>query len=359
MRRLRSQDLRALVDCLRESYAPRDLSGFPHHVVRILSELVPAECAWYDGAHPTRGRTTWVVEPFDTFPGAQRVFAEYMHEHPCFLYPHRMPNGRSWRLSDLLSRRALHRLRLYNEYYRRRGIEHQLGLRLTASPRMVIAVGVNRGPRQSDFSDDHAQCLDILGPHLVAAFQGAAALTELRGELEPMMPGAEMTLGVVILRKGDLFWANRHARELLDRYLGPPARRSRRLPEVVLGWLADQQRPLGRDAVPSPRHALIVARGDGRLRVRLVADTNQTFLLLDERGPHKHLEASQSLGLTNREAEVLAWVARGKTNEDIATILGMRPATVAKHLERVFQKLGVETRTAAAARVFDSAKAGE
>ena len=53
--------------------------------------------------------------------------------------------------------------------------------------------------------------------------------------------------------------------------------------------------------------------------------------------------------LTAREGEVLLWVARGKTNRDIADILGMSPRTVNKHLEHVFEKLGVETRTAAAA----------
>lgn len=53
--------------------------------------------------------------------------------------------------------------------------------------------------------------------------------------------------------------------------------------------------------------------------------------------------------LTARESEVLLWVSRGKTNRDIADILGMSPRTVNKHLEHVFEKLGVETRTAAAA----------
>jgi DNA-binding NarL/FixJ family response regulator len=54
-------------------------------------------------------------------------------------------------------------------------------------------------------------------------------------------------------------------------------------------------------------------------------------------------------GLTRRETEVLAWLAKGKTNRDIGEILGLSPRTVNKHLEHIFQKLGVETRTAAAA----------
>jgi DNA-binding CsgD family transcriptional regulator len=53
--------------------------------------------------------------------------------------------------------------------------------------------------------------------------------------------------------------------------------------------------------------------------------------------------------LTAREREVLAWVARGKTNADIAALLWVSPATVRKHLENVFGKLGVRTRTAAVA----------
>ncbi|MFC3606824.1 response regulator [Stutzerimonas tarimensis] len=53
--------------------------------------------------------------------------------------------------------------------------------------------------------------------------------------------------------------------------------------------------------------------------------------------------------LTSREVEVLRWVAYGKTNRDIGDILGLSPRTVNKHLEHVYVKLGVETRTAAAA----------
>lgn len=57
----------------------------------------------------------------------------------------------------------------------------------------------------------------------------------------------------------------------------------------------------------------------------------------------------RQVALTPRETEVLSWLAKGKTNRDIAEILGMSHRTVNKHLEHVFEKLGVETRSAAAA----------
>lgn len=60
-----------------------------------------------------------------------------------------------------------------------------------------------------------------------------------------------------------------------------------------------------------------------------------------------------SLGLTPRVAEVLLWVAQGKTNADIATILGISESTVKKHMLEVFENLGVETRSAATLRALE------
>ena len=59
-----------------------------------------------------------------------------------------------------------------------------------------------------------------------------------------------------------------------------------------------------------------------------------------------------SLGLTKREAEVLAWIARGKGNYEIGVILGAKRRTISKHVEHILSKLNVENRTAAAAIAF-------
>jgi DNA-binding CsgD family transcriptional regulator len=64
------------------------------------------------------------------------------------------------------------------------------------------------------------------------------------------------------------------------------------------------------------------------------------------------LERLTSLGLTKREAEVLAWVARGKGNYEIGVILGTKRRTISKHVEHILRKLNVENRTSAAAIVF-------
>jgi DNA-binding CsgD family transcriptional regulator len=77
--------------------------------------------------------------------------------------------------------------------------------------------------------------------------------------------------------------------------------------------------------------------------------TNEFLLRLAKDSSANTAEFSSELGLTSREGEVLSWLSKGKTNRDIAQILGLSPRTVDKHLEQIYAKLGVENRTAAAA----------
>ena len=88
----------------------------------------------------------------------------------------------------------------------------------------------------------------------------------------------------------------------------------------------------------------------GALVVRRFAERDRNdlqMIVLEERGAPPGPASLLALGLTAREAEVLYWIAQGKSNPDIATILGANVRTVHKHVEHIFQKLGLETRNAA------------
>jgi DNA-binding CsgD family transcriptional regulator len=94
----------------------------------------------------------------------------------------------------------------------------------------------------------------------------------------------------------------------------------------------------------------LLAEGDGRrLTVQLVRSHDGLFLLLSERKLRIAPADIASLGLSPRETEVLAWLAHGKSNAEIAGILGLAPATVKHCLERLYGKLDVNTRAAATA----------
>ncbi|MDP1666511.1 MAG: response regulator transcription factor [Methylobacter sp.] len=81
--------------------------------------------------------------------------------------------------------------------------------------------------------------------------------------------------------------------------------------------------------------------------------TGEYLLVLDRHSGEWDLDlVRNSLGLTFREAEILMWISRGKTNKEVGIILGSSPRTINKHLEHIFEKLGVATRAAAVSMVL-------
>ena len=109
------------------------------------------------------------------------------------------------------------------------------------------------------------------------------------------------------------------------------------------------------DDVAAPTQALKACGRAGSILVRLTSLPSGWLLLLERQLIQVDVRTLRSLPITSREAEVLAYVAMGKTNPEIATILGISRLTVKKHLEHIFQALSVETRTAAAAAALEVA----
>jgi len=143
---------------------------------------------------------------------------------------------------------------------------------------------------------------------------------------------------IVVAPGGRIQFATERARFWLKNFLHSP---SDRLPEAVTRWLDD-----GSSGGRSSR--FIVDQAGTRLCIQPICrETNSVGLLL-ELNPAAGSANGSRHTLTERQVEVLAWVARGKTNAEIAKILSLKTGTIGKYLERIFPKLGVENRTAAA-----------
>ena len=147
-------------------------------------------------------------------------------------------------------------------------------------------------------------------------------------------------------RSGSLLWCTPKARALLaDNH--PPAELGVGLPSGLVSQLLNGRMDNG----STSRATLDI--GARRLEVALVSHIGQDEILfrlseINTRADEQILQ--QRLALTSREAEVLLWISRGKSNREIGEILAISPRTVNKHLETVFVKLGVENRAGAAAR---------
>ncbi|MBI4607862.1 MAG: hypothetical protein HY726_02495 [Candidatus Rokubacteria bacterium] len=280
-----------------------------------------------------------------------------MQEHPRIAHYVRTGNGRALRFSDLVSRAGLHRLGLYNELFRRLGIEHQMAAIYPLRPGILIGLALNRHTR--DYSDRERLLLDVLRPHLAQMER----LAERMGALTEALAHAGEALeaiseGVILLdAAGRVRLTTARTREWLTSWFGA-SRGGTRLPEALARWVrAEQARLEQSDDVPAPLAPLVVENNRRRLLVRLQPGIGRSTLLLEEQVTAPEPVALERLGLSRREAEVLAWVSQGKTNPEIASILGISPRTVQSHLDHIFEKLGVGTRTAAAACALQAAGA--
>jgi DNA-binding NarL/FixJ family response regulator len=151
---------------------------------------------------------------------------------------------------------------------------------------------------------------------------------------------------LAVNRDGKLIWATPQAQKLLSDSLGAVGKDELTLPAALRQWLEHVQGIKGgsKSTASFPDHPELRLHymgndGPDEYLLRLAKDT----------GGELPAEFSSELGLTTREGEVLSWLSKGKTNRDIAQILGLSPRTIDKHLEQIYAKLGVENRTAAAA----------
>lgn len=337
-RRLRHKDLRALLNSIQMLYRVSDLDTFPYRVFEALGPLVRCDCFAYNELGSDGGLKLLHCEP--ELPTESTNFllslgSEFAHEHPSVEYVTRTGSMEPLKITDFTSQQKWRRTTLYNEFFHPLRCEYQMGFAF-AVPMGQIALGFNCAAR--DYSEDDRQLLTLLRPHLMQAYVNALALTRISSAITGMNRAY-----IVAGRDGTIEYANTAAVRLLQKHFDLPAEPSR-LPSQLSHWLL-KPAAAGQKTVPFE-----IERDGVRLVVTLARrePDGACSLLLEEKSDASLKTRLVSTGLTLREAEVLLWVMRGKTSSEIAVILGSKTATVSKHLEHIYQKLGVENRTAAA-----------
>lgn len=145
---------------------------------------------------------------------------------------------------------------------------------------------------------------------------------------------------------GQLLWATPQVHQLLDSMPSDENTQglSLCLPQLLHDWFKHK---------PTTGHHLKLSQFDPPLTIEMLNFIDNREYLLRLTNQHKPADDTRAFkeqfAVTGREADVLLWIANGKTNREIGLILEMSPRTVNKHLEQIFKKLGVENRTSAAA----------
>ncbi len=226
--------------------AASDAVAFARQGTLHLPRLVASELTTLSVCDLARNARSVVSSPAGAISAADRAsFDRHFTEHPLVRYHSRHAGsnvgGGAHRISDSLSASEFRESALYNEYYRRIGIDHVVAVPLFVDRGLLVSFVLNRN--RTDFSDRECALLDLVRDPLAALYRNLLARRKDRG--------------------------------------------------------------------------------------------------------------FASLPVTPRERDVLSWLAAGKTDRDIGEILGMSPRTVQKHLQHIYEKLGVETRTAAVVRAME------
>jgi DNA-binding CsgD family transcriptional regulator len=355
-------DFERVLDFVRDLYSHHGLDDFSDRAMASLRGIIAAERIVYGSfdverqAASLRMQPSIVTEQDGTVDGAVNGALNGLERnfgaHPLFRYYLQSGDGQAQRLSQVMTRSQFRRHCAGDDFVRQLGARYQMGMFFTLDdPATVTAVLLIRNRR--DFSERERALLGTLHPHLVQSFRNVASLNRYCRDLDELVRMLEGPLSSVIVLAGDgrvKRWTDQ-ARSWINQYCRTPfPAEQNRLPQCFADWYRGQLAKVAR-ATPSasPRDPLVVEKGGRQLTVQLIPDhlRDEHLLLLNEKRRDSSWSSLAEHGLTPRESEVLAWVAKGKTNAEVGTILQMSGRTVQKHLEHIYQKLGVESRTTA------------
>jgi DNA-binding CsgD family transcriptional regulator len=358
---LSARDLRSAMAALQSlSEQGADCQSFVRETLEQLTRIVASDLTTLSVCDLERGTRRVVSRAGEALSEADRAaFDRHFHEHPLVRFHGSHPGGPTQRISDCMAANKFRHSALHADYYRRIGINYVMALPLRIDQGNVISVVFNR--RHADFKAAERGVLDVLRQPLAAIYRNLAACEDAGLGLQGVRDLAAEN-GWQIIRvsvSGQILDASPQARALLARFLpGNAAGTDARLPSVLAEWFSRSRSwGLERPAI-SRGQQFCTSRLGVRLTVHFIPDpldTSAGYLLMRSERLEVHAEALTRLSLTDRERGILALVAAGKTNADIAAILSISARTVQKHLEHIFPKLGVETRTAAALRALAAA----
>ncbi len=275
------------------------------------------------------------------------IFAAYIHENPLFDEFFVKRRAEVLKITDLMPTTEFERTTIYNEFYRPVGVSNQMVTPLVIGNDLTITCSLNI--EKNDFSERDRQILSLFAPHLVNAIRNTFAYQRLSGALN-----TEKCSIIALNSKGKAVFISEFARKLFGKYFAGEKSAANELPETLDRWIRQNTPNFQSKDLAASFSPLKVLSQNGELTASLGFNQagNEMTVMLEEKklsSPERFVK----LGLTKREAEILYLITQGKSDEIIANLCDISPRTVHKHVQNIYVKLGVETRTAAMLRALE------
>jgi DNA-binding CsgD family transcriptional regulator len=366
MTNLTQTDWRQMHEFWRSLYTPCRLDEFPMQILTALPKVVGAElfAATNFGDHNT------TLPCICSFPNPEigRLAEQFIAQpqnflaHPVAHHYARTVDGQALAISDFLSESEFHQGLIYSDVFQLVGLEDQMAISLKLPAQLKtgsicdpfhqgkehLSLLVSRERR--GFTERDRLILNLIRPHLKQAYENVVAFDLLHQQVSEHQEAIEQTALISLSADGKVKWMTKLAGEILHRYF-PPSKARISLPDSLQRWVDHHVLPFSRSTEGlSTLRPLILELNGRRLSVRFSCNMRleELYLLLEETKPEKFsIQSLQVLGLTKRESEVLFLIAKDQSTQEIARHLGMSDRTVKKHIEHIYEKLGVQTRLGA------------
>jgi DNA-binding CsgD family transcriptional regulator len=344
--RLRTSDLEAVLAFVEEAYTVEGTGPFTPELLDRLATLVPCENVSFEEVNVVERALLSKVDASRGY-GCDHQYRSriqslsdeawgVMDASPIGAYRRQTGDFGMVKWSDFFGRRQRVRYDVQPEI-------HLVDMAsVWLAPSLVHKISVVFDSERRDFTERDRLVIDRLRPCLAGLYRAAGVRRLLAAALAGLEHGSDQEGRGVLLRgrDGRLEFVSNRARALLTTYFGESG--CRRLPLELEAWIEKQAKRPDRPAT-SPAAQFTRARAGRRLVVH-AAGLGLSVLLLVE-------EEAQAVAVTPREWDVMRCVAAGKSNAEIAGLLWIAPGTVRRHLENIYDKLGVHSRTAAVAKL--------
>lgn len=322
--------LRHLSGFLQQVYRLQDTATLRATICRELGKLVDGHNIFM-GAHDMKRTliTGCVVSRPFTTPEFIEIVNSSLGQHPLW-EPIREGAAEVRCISRFASARKWEGTMLYREALGLEGVKDHLSIEFGQRRQFLESVGIFRDRR--GFSNRDIAVMELLMPHLGQAMENAR-IAEASGLVGDMAGGALVRTD----RQGRLLHVASEVAAAFTANAGT-------LLSEVCRWLAASAETLRRGALDVTLAPLRVRHGDRTLDMRMFHshDADGGFRVL------VRVSFARQPVLTPREWDAFYWIREGKSNEEIAIILGLKITTVKTHVQNLFRKLGVESRLAAA-----------
>jgi DNA-binding CsgD family transcriptional regulator len=364
MESLTFNDTQRLLQGIQTLYIFCNLDTFAVNALTIINQLVSSDILTF---HATEVRTRQISHTFlpdcpGFTPEIERVIHRHFDEHPLLQQMPQTLYG-AYKTSDFVSRKELHCFEgFYQQFLRPLDSEEQMTVflqnassgswrELTQTDATLMGFSLHRAQR--NFTERDRLILNLLIPHLSQAHCNAQQYQHLQQDLSQLHQTLNHLGLVALSSEGQVQRVTPQAVAWLEAYFPKPTSSSQ-LPDHLWEWVKHQiscstlESNFSKAQLP-----LRIEQAGKQLVIRLVMEQrSERYLLLLEEQTLSLSKSLELLGLSQRETEVLFWVMQGKDNKAIAAQLSVSQSTVRKHLESIYHKLGVQSRTEAIAQAL-------